>query len=128
MSMLAVVVNDELMLEYHRDIDLDENKQNYLNSLDAKFDKGIELDGEKLNNPTLQQRAQFISLSMMEGIMYKDEKMASVSLAWLALRLPDLKQVIAQVDHNGTKFELVFDREYKPHVNVDFNPSLFKNN
>ena len=127
MSMLAVVVNDELMLEYHRDIPLDDNKHNYLNSLDAKFDKGIELDGEQLSNPNLQQRAQFISMSMMEGIMYKDEKMASVSLAWLALRMPDLKQVIAQVDHNGTKFELVFDREYVPHVSVDFNPSLFKN-
>ena len=114
------------MLEYHRDIPLDENKQKYLDSLDTKFDQGIELEGEKFSNPTLQQRAQFITLSMMEGIMYKDEKMASVSLTWLALRLPDLKQVIAAVDHNGTKFELVFDREYQPHVNVDFNPSLFK--
>jgi len=126
MSTLAVVVNDQLMLEYNRDIPLDENKQKYLESLDAKFDNGIELEGEKLSNPTLQQRAQFISLSMMEGIMYKDDKMASVSVAWLALRLPDLKQVVAAVDHNGTKFELVFDREYQPHVDVEFNPSLFK--
>lgn len=126
MSMLAVVVNEQLMLEYHRDIPLDENKQKYLTSLDSKFEKGIELEGEQVNNPTLQQRAQFISLSLMEGLMYKDDKMASVSLAWLALRLPDLKQVIAKVDHNGTKFELVFDREYKPHVNVDFDPKIFK--
>ncbi len=126
MSMLAVVVNDQLMLEYHRDVPLAENKQKYLDSLDHKFDQGIELDGEKLPNPNLQQRAQFITLSLMEGIMYKDDKMASASLAWLALRLPDLKQVIAEVDHNGTRFELVFDREYQPHVNVDFNPSLFK--
>ncbi len=126
MSMLAVVVNDQLMLEYNRDIPLDDNKLNYINSLDKKFDQGIELEGEKLSNPNVQQRAQFISLSLMEGIMYKDDKMASASLAWLALRLPDLKQVVAQVDHNGTKFELVFDREYKPHVDVQFNPSLFK--
>lgn len=126
MSMLAIVVNDELMMEYHRDIELDEHKQKYLASLDAKFDNGIELEGEALANPTLQQRAQFITLSLMEGIMYKEEKMASVSLAWLALRLPDLKQVIAQADHNGTKFELVFDKDYTPHVNVDFNPTLSK--
>jgi len=126
MGMLAVVVNDQLMLEYNRDVALDENKQKYIESLDAKFDQGIELEGEALSNPTVQQRAQFISLSLMEGLMYKDDKMASASLAWLALRLPDLKQVVAHVDHNGTKFELVFDREYKPHVDVEFNPSLFK--
>jgi len=126
MSMLAVVVNDQLMLEYNREVALDEKKQKYIDSLDTKFDQGIELEGEALSNPTLQQRAQFISLSLMEGLMYKDDKMASASLAWLALRLPDLKQVVAQVDHDGTKFELVFDREYKPHVDVEFNPSLFK--
>ncbi len=126
MSILAVVVNDQLMLEYNREIELDEHKQKYLDSLDAKFDQGIELEGEFLANPTLQQRAQFISLSLMEGIMYKDDKMASVSLAWLALHLTDLKQVIAVVDHDGTKFELVFDREYQPHINVDFNPSILK--
>lgn len=126
MGMLAIVVNDQLMLEYDRDVVLDDNKQKYIDSLDVKFDQGIELEGEALSNPTLQQRAQFISLSMMEGIMYKDDKMASASLAWLALRLPDLKQVVANVDHNGAKFELVFDRDYQPHVDVDFNPSIYK--
>lgn len=122
--MLAIVVNDELMMEYHRDVELDDNKKSYLEKLDSKFDQGIELGGQPVPNPNLQQRAQYMTLSLMEGFLYKDDKMTAVSLAWLATRMPDLKQVIAEVDHNGTKFELVFDREYQPHVNVDFTPKL----
>lgn len=124
MSVLAVVVNDELMMEYDRNIELEDHKNNYLQKLDEKFSQGIELGGEPIDNPDLQQRAQYMALSLMEGFLYKEEKLAAVSLAWLATRLPDLKQVIAEIDHNGTKFELVFDREYQPHVNVEFTPKL----
>lgn len=123
MNRLAIVVNEELMYEYHRDVELAENKQKYLASLDHKFDQGLEISGEFVESPSLEQRAKYMTLSLMEGIMYQDEKMASVSLSWLATRLPELKQVIAQVDFDGTQFELVFDQEYTPKVSVDFDPS-----
>lgn len=123
MSKLAVVVNEQLMYEYHRDVELAENKHNYLNSLDARFEKGVELEGKFLAHPTMEERAQYICKSLMEGIMYQDEKMASVSLCWLATRITDLKQIIAAVDEDGTKFELVFDREYQPAVSVEFDPA-----
>lgn len=118
------MINDELMIEYNHDVELGENKLKYLASLDAKFEAGLEIGGQFVADPDIQQRARYMAMSLMEGIMYNDEKMASVSVSWLATRLPDLKQVVAHADHDGTKFELIFDREYTPHVNVEFNPTL----
>ncbi len=120
MSKLAVVINDQLTHEYDRARALDDEQSRYLEKLDAKFDQGIELQGEKLDNPTLEQRARYMSLSLMEGIIYQEDAKAAASLSWLATRLPELKQVLAVVDETGTQFELVFDREYQPRQVVEF--------
>ena len=120
MSMLAIVVNDQLTLQYDRQRELPEHQQRYLEQLDAKFDQGIELQGQFLEQPNIEQRAKFMALSLMEGILYQEDNKAAASMAWLATRLADLKQVVAQVDDQGTRFELVFDREYQPHVIVNF--------
>ena len=105
---------------HNRSVALPDQQAKYLNNLDAKFERGIELHGEKLDNPSLEQRAQFMALSMMEGIMYQEDAKAAASLAWLATRMPELKQVVAHVTEQGTRFELVFDREYHPHQVVSF--------
>jgi hypothetical protein len=121
MSILAIVVNDQLTLQFDRDKPLEELHQHYLDQLDAKFDLGIELQGKHLPNPDIVQRSKFMALTLMEGIMYQEDNKAAASMAWLATRLPDLKQLVAFVDEEGTQFELVFDREYQPRVEVNFN-------
>ena len=120
MSKLAIVVNEKLTLEYDRKKILEQDQLDYLARLDAKFDQGIELQGEQIDQPDIQQRARYMTLSMMEGIMYREDAKAAVSVAWLATRLPELKQVVAVVDNEGTQFELVFDREYQPQQVVNF--------
>jgi len=120
MSILAIVINDDLKLQYDRTKALPENQQQYLNNLDHKFTQGLELQGEKIDNPTIQQKAQYMSLILMESILYQEDPKAAVCLAWLATRLPDLKQVKAMVDEKNTQFELIFDREYQPHQVVNF--------
>lgn len=117
---LAVVVNDQLTLQYDRNKALPEHQQQYLEKLDRKFDQGIELQDEFYPQPNLEQRARYMALSLMEGIIYQEDAKASVSLAWLATRLPDLKQVKAIVDEQGTHFDLIFDREYQPHQVIQF--------
>jgi hypothetical protein len=119
-SILAVVVNDQLTLKYERDKELPEHQQAYLDKLDAKFEQGIELDGEFVPQPVLEERARYMALSLMEGILYQEDARAAVSLAWLATRLPDLKQVKAHVDQDGTRFDLVFDEEYRYTAEVSF--------
>ena len=120
MSLLAVVVNDQLTLQYDREKPLPESQQYYLDKLDNKFDGGIELQGETISDPNIEQRARFMSLTLIEGIIYQEDNKAAASLAWLATRLPDLKQVKIIVDEDGSHFDLVFDREYQPHAVVQF--------
>ena len=119
-SNLAVVVNDQLTLEYDRSKSLPAHQQEHLQKLDAKFDQGIELQGQFIAKPDTEQRARYMALSLMEGIIYQEDARAAVSLAWLATRLPELKQVKAIVDEQGTHFDLIFDRAYQPHQVVDF--------
>ena len=122
---LAIVVNDTLMMSYDRKVDLPKQQQQYLQKLDHKFEQGIDLQDERIDKPDTEQRAKFMALSLMEGIMYEEDSLATASMAWLATRLPDLKQVVAKVDSNGTQFELVFDREYvENQVSVEFGKSL----
>jgi hypothetical protein len=120
MNPLAVIVNDELIMQYDRAKKLPEQQQQHLTKLDQKFDQGIELQKQKLEQPNIEQRAKFMALSLMEGIIYQEDDKAAASMAWLATRLPDLKQVKAIVDENGTQFDLIFDREYQPHQVVHF--------
>jgi len=120
MTTLVIVVNDQPMMQYDRDKELPEKQQYYLQTLDKKFDQGIELQSKKIDYPDMEQRAKFMALSLMEGIMYKEDNKAAASMSWLATRLPDLKQVKAIVDQDGTHFELIFDREYQPHQVVHF--------
>lgn len=120
MSLLAVVVNRQLTLQYDRDKPLPPHHSEYLSKLDTRFDQGIELQGEYLPNPDIQQRAKYMALSLMEGIIYQEDDKAAASMAWLATRLPELKQVKAIVDEEGTRFELIFDREYLHQVEVNF--------
>lgn len=119
-TVLAIVVNDQLMLQYDRNKELPTHQQEHLAKLDAKFEQGIELQGEKIDHPDAEQRAKYMALSLMEGIIYQEDARAAVSLAWLATRFPDLKQVQAEVDEQGTQFELIFDREYQPQQVVKF--------
>ncbi len=117
---LHVIVNDQPLLHFDRNRPLSDKQAEYLDTLDRKFDAGIELQGEWLERPDLEQRARWMALALMEGILYQEDEKAAASLAWLATRLPDLKQVKAIVDENGAQFDLIFDREYQPHQVVHF--------
>jgi hypothetical protein len=119
MSNMAVVVNDNLTLEYDRTKDLPEHQAAYLEKLDNRFEQGIELQGEKIDQPDIGQRAKYMALSLMEGIIYQEDDKAAVSMAWLATRLPDLKQVKVLIDEQGSHFDLIFDREYQPQIAID---------
>jgi hypothetical protein len=119
-SVLHVIVNDQPMLQFDRGKPLSSKQAEYLDKLDARFDAGIELQGEWLEQPNPEQRARWMALALMEGLLYQEDEKAAASLAWLATRLPELKQIQAVVDEQGTRFELIFDREYQPRQVVQF--------
>ena len=110
---MTVVVNGEPQLEYDRSKPLASQQLAYLDRMDRQMDGGIVLGGQPVAEPDQLQRAQFVSIHVMEALQQGDDARVAASCAYLARRMPDLKQLRAKLVDGGFSVELVFD---KPHV------------
>lgn len=116
---MAVLLNGIAQLEYDREKPLTDYQETYLVSMDKKMDAGIELNGEQLDNPGINQRSQFIAANLLDAIKKSDESMTAALCSYLAERLPDLKQIkIIELEASVT-IDLVFNEEYIKQVAVD---------
>ena len=122
-KILVVLVNGEKQIEFDRSKSLPEKQLEFLDIMDAKMSQGISLNGSTIAGPDLTQRAQFVAMQMIAALMDSNDQLIAASCAYLAIRLPDLKQL--KVDENYN-FDLVFDEEYKNQVHVAFNPDDLK--
>jgi len=116
---LVVLVNGESQLEYDRTKALPPKQLEFLDIMDEKMSKGISLNGSTIAGPDTVQRAQFVSMQLIAALIDSNDQLIAASCAYLANRLPDLKQLKVDEDFN---FDLVFDEEYKNKVQVAFNP------
>ncbi len=119
---MAVLLNGIAQLEYDRDRLLPEHQAVYLDRMDTKMDEGIWLGDRTIRNPDLQQRARFASANLAHALHTNDESVAAAMCSYLAIRLPDLKQVRIEDEGEGVSIELVFDEDYRKQVAVDFTP------
>ena len=119
-KLMGVLVNGVAELEYDRSHPLDENQQRSLAAMDEKMDKGIELDGRFVRSPDLQQRARFVAGQLLDTLRQDRDALAAAMTAWLATRLPDLKQVRIDERDGRVVIDLVFDKDYGKQALVDF--------
>lgn len=120
---MVILVNGEALFEYDRTKPLAEMQKQYLEQMDKKMDQGITLGQEAIKKPNQQQRAQYVAFTLLSGIDDDNEATIAAMSSYLAIRLPELKQVKADVDKNNGKvmFDLIFDNEHKNQVKVSFN-------
>lgn len=119
-NLLAILLNGIAQLEYHRDKTLPLHQAAYLDRMDAKMDAGILIGDTTIEQPDINQRAQFIAGNLLAAIKSNDEEMAAALCTWLANRLPDLKQVKMVEDGDSVTIDLVFDEEYGKQTAVSF--------
>ncbi len=117
---LVVVLDGVSQLEYVRATALVPAQQDYLDRLDQKMDAGIELAGLYIQHPDALQRAQFIAVQLVQAVQAGNEAQAAVTCAYLANRIPDLKQVRASTRAGLLSFDLVFDKAFSKEVKVEF--------
>ena len=117
---LVVVLDGVSQLEYVRATALVPAQQDYLDRLDQKMDAGIELSGLHIQQPDALQRAQFIAVHLVQAVQAGNEAQAAVTCAYLANRIPDLKQVRATTRAGLLSFDLVFDKAFSKEVKVEF--------
>jgi hypothetical protein len=121
-NIMAVLLNGIAQLEYDRDKLLPDHQAVYLDRMDAKMDEGIYLGDRTVRNPDLQQRTRFAAANLAHAIHAGDESTAAAMCSYLAIRLPDLKQVRIEDSAGECSVELVFDEDYRKQVAVEFTP------
>ena len=85
------------------------------------MDLGIELGEQRLANPDLGQRAQFVAANLLNALLENRESVAASLCSYLAMRLPDLQQVKFTEQKNGQfLIDLVFDEPYRREIPVQF--------
>ena len=117
---LVVVLDGVSQVEYQRGVPLEPAQRDYLDRLDQRMDAGIELGGRRIDQPDALQRAQFIAQQLLDAVQAGNEAVAAATCAYLANRIPDLKQVRAVTRAGLLSFDLVFDKPYVKEVKVDF--------
>mgnify|MGYP001554664243 FL=1 len=118
---MAVLLAGIAQLEYDRDRPLPVHQAAYLDKMDARMDEGILIGEVTLESPDLNQRAQFVAGHLVHALNTGDEHLAGAMCSWLAIRLPELKQVRIRTGDTGeVAIELVFDEDYRKQVAVNF--------
>ena len=119
-DMMAVFLNGIAQLEYDRSRPLPDHQAVYLEKMDARMAAGIRVGDDTIEHPDENQRARFVAANLLHAIKSDNESMAAALCSYLATRLPELKQV--RFDENGgdVAIELIFDRDYRKQVAVDF--------
>lgn len=117
---LVVVLDGVSQLEYRHATSLEPAQREYLDRLDQRMDAGIDIDGRRIEQPNPLQRAQFIAQQLLAAVQAGNEGVAAAACAYLANRVPDLKQVRATTRGGLLSFDLVFDKTYAKEVKVEF--------
>ena len=123
---LVVVINGQAVIEYDRNKRLPGHQREFLDKMDMDMQAGIELGGERIANPDLQSRAKYVAIHLINAIVNEHDSMIAATCAYLANRLPDLKQIKANEQNEEFSFDLVFDQDYNNAVNVEFEPTINK--
>lgn len=120
-DLFAVMLNDVAQLEYDRNTPLTDYQLGYLESMDEKMSTGIDLAGETINDPDLNQKTQFVAANLLQAMKSGNEGMTSALCTYLAHNHPELKLLkYIEADDGNISIELVYDEEYRKQVAVSF--------
>ena len=123
-SKLVVVINGQAVIEYDRNKRLPGHQREFLDKMDVDMQQGIEINGEQIPDPDLKSRAKYVAIHLINAIV--NDGMIAAACAYLANRLPELKQIKVNEQNEAFSFDLVFDQEYNSAVNVQFDSSIKK--
>ena len=119
---LVVVLNGAPQLHYDRGKALSAGQYAGLKRMDATMDAGIRLDDRWIARPDADARARFVAFQLVDALQRDEAGLCAACCSYLAQRLPQLRQIKAQVAEQTVAVELVFDKPYVREAPVDFVP------
>jgi len=120
MSILVAVVDGDAVIEYDRSRALPPEQLEYLDKMDEKMDISIPDGQGNVLAPDQTQKAQFVASQLMMAIETDNEALISASMAYLANRLENLRQVSSRICGEQKEITLVYDKDYTPAQEVKF--------
>ncbi|MDE0250042.1 MAG: hypothetical protein OXK72_03440 [Gammaproteobacteria bacterium] len=121
-GVLVILLNGTPMLEYDRGQALSDRQRESLQRMEEKLDQGILLGERFVSRPERQQRVEYMAANLVAALLEGKDVAAAASCAYLAMALPELKQVRALEKEGNVAIELVFDREYRKEEKLSFVP------
>ncbi|MDE0411468.1 MAG: hypothetical protein OXI37_04550 [Gammaproteobacteria bacterium] len=121
-GVLVILLNGTPMLEYDRGQALSDRQRESLQRMEEKLDQGILLGERFVTRPERQQRVEYMAANLVAALLEGKDVAAAASCAYLAMALPELKQVRALEKEGNVAIELVFDREYRKEEKLSFVP------
>ncbi len=119
-NIMGVLLDGVAQLEYDREKLLPDHQAAYLDKMDEKMAEGIAIGDEEIRNPDVNQRAQFVVANLVHALKTDNEQVAGAMCSYLALRMPDLKQVKIADQDGKVSIEFDFENEYYNQVAVEF--------
>ncbi|MFV2058876.1 MAG: hypothetical protein ACC707_20640 [Thiohalomonadales bacterium] len=119
-NLVAVLFNGIAQFEFDRERSLTPQQSLYLTKMDSKMDEGIQMDSSFITKPDINNRTQYVAANLANAIIHNDEATCSALCSYLAVRLPELKQVKIDEKDGEISIELVFDEDYQKQVPVTF--------
>jgi hypothetical protein len=107
--LLSVVINDAVKLEYDRSARLPGRQRDFVDKMDADMDEGIELEERTIAHPDVLQRGHYVAMTLLQGMEADNEALVGACCAWLASRLPGLREIRAEADSEAFSMQLFFD-------------------
>ncbi len=108
-TMLSIYINGKKVLDYEKNKRQPGKQRQFLDNMDLDMDEGIEINGEMISSPDKMQRANYVAMSLLYGIQTNSEGMIKATCAYLARRLPELKQIRAIEEGEEITMDLIFD-------------------
>lgn len=107
MNKLAVLINNEIVFEFDRELSFADQQLAFLDKMDSDMDSGIKIHGELLVKPDSQQRASFVVMNLIKALQQDNEAVITASCAYLVNRFPRLIEVHANDHGKSVKIELI---------------------
>lgn len=120
---MAVLLNGIAQVEYDRSKPIPDYQGAYLDKMDRKMEaEGIDVDGVRIERPELAQKAQFVAANLAHAILTDHEAQVAAMTTWLAVRMPELKQLKLREEEGGLAIELDFEQDYIKQHPVQITP------
>ncbi len=104
---LTVVINDQPVFEYDREINLEDGQLEFLDKMDSDMNHGIKMSGELFEHPDMEHRTKFVVMNLIRALQQEDTTKISALCAYLTHRRPDVIEVRANDQGGSVVIDLV---------------------